>query len=178
MQGYFLMSKIGADIQRVGLLNQDMFSAACAALPLISIDLMVTRPGLQGRELLLGLRKNRPAKGWWFTPGGRIYKNEPFNVAMRRIAQQEIGLNFVWLNRAKSLGIKDHFYPDSAFNPNISTHYLNLPYALALQSEEAQTLKLQTDKFSQHEAWQWISIELAQNDPNVHSYVRAVLKSL
>ena len=56
-------------------LSKESFSLACAALPLVSIDLLVTRPGTQGKELLLGLRNNRPAQGWWFTPGGRIRKN-------------------------------------------------------------------------------------------------------
>jgi colanic acid biosynthesis protein WcaH len=85
-------------------LSDDVFSTACAALPLVSIDLMVTRPGQQGRELLLGLRNNRPAQGWWFTPGSRIRKNEALDSAMRRVAQDEIGLDPEWLERAQLLG--------------------------------------------------------------------------
>jgi len=65
-------------------LSEAVFSTACAALPLVSIDLIVIRQGDQGRELQLGLRNNRPVQGWWFTPGGRIRKNEPLASALQR----------------------------------------------------------------------------------------------
>jgi len=159
-------------------LSEDLFSTACAALLLVSIDLMVTRPVEQGRELLLGLRNNRPAPGWWFTPGGRIRKNEPLESAMRRVAQDEIGLYPDWLARARLLGAWDHFYPDSAFDADISTHYVNLPHAVHLSADEAQTLKLPIGNGSQHLEWRWMPITEAQNDERVHAYVRAVLGRL
>jgi colanic acid biosynthesis protein WcaH len=159
-------------------LSEEVFSTACAAIPLVSVDLMVTRPGQQGRELLLGLRNNRPAQGWWFTPGGRIRKNEALASAMRRVAQDEIGLDPESLGRAQMLGAWDHFYPDSAFDANISTHYVNLPYAVHLCGDEAQTLKLPIWNGSQHLEWRWIPITEAQNNERVHAYVRAVLGRL
>ncbi len=159
-------------------LSEDVFSTACGALPLVSIDLMVTRPGDQGRELLLGLRNNRPAQGWWFTPGGRIRKNEPLEITMRRVAQDEIGLNPEWLERAQLLGAWDHFYADSAFDANTSTHYVNLPHAVLLSGDEAQTLMLPVGSSSQHLEWQWMSIAEAKDHPRVHAYVQAVLGRL
>ena len=159
-------------------LSEDVFSTACAALPLVSIDFMVTQPGEQGRELLLGLRNNRPAQGWWFTPGGRIRKNEPLESAMRRVAQDEIGLNPEWLGSAQLLGAWDHFYADSAFDANTSTHYVNLPHAVHLSVDEAQTLKLPIGNGSQHLEWRWMLVTEAQNDERVHAYVRAVLGRL
>ena len=159
-------------------LSEEVFSCACAALPLVSIDLIITRPGNQGRELLLGLRNNRPAQGWWFTPGGRIRKNEQLPTALRRVAQDEIGLNLDWLSRAQLLGAWDHCYPDSAFDPHISTHYVNLPYALHLSAEDAQNLKPPTGADVQHQSWKWISIAEAQGDQKVHEYVRAVMGRL
>ncbi len=58
------------------------FASAVAALPLVSIDWVVTDP--DGR-LLLGRRINAPARGWWFTPGGRIRKNEGLAPAVREV---------------------------------------------------------------------------------------------
>lgn len=58
---------------------------------------------------------------------------------MHRVAQDEIGLNPEWLGRAKLLGAWDHFYPDSAFDADISMHYVNLPHAVHLSADEAQT---------------------------------------
>ncbi len=159
-------------------LSEELFSTACAALPLVSVDLMVTRPGEQGRELLLGLRNNRPAQGWWFTPGSSIRKNEALASTMRRVAQDEIRLDPERLGRAQLLGAWDHFYPDSAFDPNISTRYGNLPHAVHLSADEAQTLKLPLGNGSQHLEWRWMPITEAQNDERVHAYVRAFLGRL
>ena len=54
--------------------------------PLISIDLVIRN----GRdEVLLGLRKNEPAKGLFFVPGGMILKNERLVDAFARLVKTE-----------------------------------------------------------------------------------------
>lgn len=145
------------------------FSAACAALPLVSIDLVVTNPDGQ---LLLGLRNNAPARGWWFTPGGRIRKNEPLADAKLRVAHDELGLPAAALARAIPMGAWDHFYPDSAFDPGVSTHYVNLPLWLALTRDEEQALALPQGPGEQHAQWQWLALDQAAGDASVHAYVR------
>lgn len=159
-------------------LSEQVFSSACAALPLVSIDLMITRPSHQGRELLLGLRNNRPAQGWWFTPGGRIRKNEALATALRRVAREEIELPVEWLDRAQLLGASDHFYQDSAFEPDVSTHYVNLPYALHLTEREAQAVQPPSGQGHQHQTWVWIPVEQARTEERVHENVRMVLPRL
>lgn len=85
----------------------------------------------------MGFRNNQPAQGWWFTPSGRTRKNEPLPTALRQVARKEIGLNLEWLSLAQLLGAWDHFFPDSAFDPGVSTRYVNLPHALHLTENEA-----------------------------------------
>jgi colanic acid biosynthesis protein WcaH len=131
-------------------LSPEAFSAACAALPIVSIDLFDTRPSSQGLELLLGLRNNRPAQVWWFTPGGRIQKKEALQDAKARVGQSEIGLTHYLTNRAALLGIWDHFYPDSAFDQSISTHYVNLAYALHSTAQKAIEVKPLSGLNEQH----------------------------
>lgn len=172
------MDNTEADGQASQWLSKAVFSSACAALPLVSIDLMITRPGDQGRELLLGLRNNRPAQGWWFTPGGRIRKNETLATALRRVAREEIGLNLEWLSRAQLLGAWDHFYPDSAFDPGVSTHYVNLPHVLNLTEDEAQAMQPPSGQEFQHQTWMWMPVAQACTDERVHEYVRMVLPRL
>ncbi len=145
------------------------FSAACAALPLVSIDLVLTNPAGQ---LLLGLRNNAPARGCWFTPGGRIRKNEPLAHARLRVAQDELGLPASALERALPMGAWDHFYPDSAFDPAVSTHYVNLPLWLVLTPDEEKHLQLPQGAGEQHARWQWLALEQAASDKAVHAYVR------
>lgn len=50
-----------------GILPVDEFMAAVRALPLVSVDWVLTDPQ---RRVLVGWRLNAPARGSWFTPGG------------------------------------------------------------------------------------------------------------
>jgi colanic acid biosynthesis protein WcaH len=159
-------------------LSAETFTNACAALPLVSIDLFITRPGPDGDELLLGMRNNRPAQGWWFSPGGRIRKNEPLHAALHRIATGELNLATELLPRAALLGAWDHFYADSAFSPAVSTHYVNLAYSLRIDDAEASMIEAPAGADHQHAAWQWIPLERARQSASVHENVQAVAKLL
>ncbi|MDP2000518.1 MAG: hypothetical protein Q8K22_13130 [Rhodoferax sp.] len=55
------------------MLDFDTFLDVVNHTPLVAVDLVLVRGG---HEVLLGLRNNRPAQGFWFVPGGRILKNE------------------------------------------------------------------------------------------------------
>ena len=159
-------------------LSTETFTEACSALPLVSIDLLITRPGKDGEELLLGLRNNRPAQGWWFTPGGRIRKNEPLHEAMHRIAAGELNLPTTLLPRATLLGAWDHFYADSAFSGAVSTHYVNLAYWLRVDGSEAGAIEAPAGDQHQHSAWQWLPLESAMHAELVHKNVRVVAELL
>ena len=138
----------------------------------MSLDFRLLRPGAAGFELLLGLRNNRPAQGWWFTPGGRIRKNELLASASARIALDELGLPAAALPRARLMSAWDHCYPDSAFDPAVSTHYVNLPHWLALSADESAALTLPQGPDQQHARWQWLPLDQAAQDASVHSSVR------
>ncbi|HEY8608910.1 MAG TPA: NUDIX domain-containing protein [Noviherbaspirillum sp.] len=155
-------------------LSEADFRQAVAALPLISIDLCITDPA---QRLLVGLRTNAPAKDWWFTPGGRIRKNEALEQAMLRVACGELGLAeaaFAQLRgKMQLMGAWDHFYPDSAFSPDISTHYVNMPYWLPLSWSELDQLALPAgDGDAQHAQWQWMPLEEAVEHPRLHQFAR------
>jgi NUDIX domain len=54
--------------------------------PLIAIDLIIRNAG---DEVLLGLRRNEPAKDRYFVPGGMILKNERLTEAFARLMKNE-----------------------------------------------------------------------------------------
>ena len=82
------------------------------ATPLVSIDLVIRNPS---NKVLLGKRNNRPAMGYWFVPGGRIFKNETINQALKRISEVELGQDLS--TKAPSLlGAYDHIYEDNFLN--------------------------------------------------------------
>lgn len=136
--------------------------------PLVSVDLVLVR---DGREVLLGLRKNRPAQGCWFVPGGRIFKNEKIAEALLRVGNGELGLGEVLGNgelRPRLIGCFEHFYPDCfAGECEVSTHYvvlghrLDVPAGFELPVVDAQ-----------HAAFRWWPIEEALGATDVHRFTK------
>ncbi len=72
----------------IPFLEETVFSQVVASTPLISIDLILKSPD---NLILLGERLNKPAQGFWFVPGGRVYKNESLDNAFVRITESELG---------------------------------------------------------------------------------------
>ena len=149
-------------------LPHDAWLQVVASAPLVSIDLIV-RDG-EGR-VLLGLRKNEPARGLWFTPGGVIRKNETLDAAFARIADAELGLS-LRRSDARLLGVHEHLY-DSNFAgaANIGTHYVVLAHEVAAPAAMADL------PASQHQEWRWMSVPALRAAPDVHDYVKRYFAS-
>ena len=143
------------------LLPKDVFRMVLSSTPLISIDLVVKSP--DGR-VLLGKRLNKPAKGYWFVPGGRVLKNERLDAAFVRLTAAELGVR-VDIGSARYLGLYEHFYNDSATGDDVSTHYVVNAFVIEL-SESVSVLPVE-----QHSDYQWLSeIDLlGADDVHIHS---------
>lgn len=163
------MTKFLANDAAAGLLHWSMFQQAVSALPLVSVDWVLTN--LAG-ELLVGQRLNAPARSTWFTPGGRIRKGEALAQALSRVAQDELGatpeLAITLMQRGQLMGAWDHFYSDAAFSDAVSTHYVNLPHWATLTTEEVNALRLPLGE--QHGEWKWMP--LAEAAHTVHPWVQ------
>ena len=144
------------------------FINAIHALPLISIELCIVCNGL----LLVGKRNNKPAKGFLFTPGGRIRKNESLGSAFSRIAKDEVGLSNFLISENTLMGAWDHFYKDSVYSDDISTHYVNLPFLCKIHIDMKEKLILPQGKNEQHRNWAWLDLKTACKSKIVHKYVR------
>jgi colanic acid biosynthesis protein WcaH len=114
----------------------------------------------------LGKRNNDPLKGEWFTPGGRIHKNETWQDALLRIAEAELGLNCISVENFSLIGMWDHFYNNSALDQNTSTHYVNLPHCAEFTSKPQITLD------HQHGEFEWFDLTVVAKDEKFHLYVR------
>ena len=147
-------------------LDNELFRLIVQNTPLISIDLVVS----DGHSrYLLGKRKNKPAENSWFVPGGRIMKAESVEQAFERISSNELGQTFD-LRDARFLGQFEHFYDDSVFGDDISTHYVVLAYECVLSDS---AFKLPDE---QHSAYQWFTRQELLADINVHNYTKAYFK--
>ncbi|WP_143870059.1 GDP-mannose mannosyl hydrolase [Catenovulum sediminis] len=140
------------------------FKTLVASAPLISIDIIVEN---DKQEILLGKRLNKPAQGYWFVPGGRVYKNESLESAFQRIAESELGSPLA-IAKADFMNVYQHFYKDSFVDEHVSTHYVVLAYKV---KSNLESLVLN----SQHESYKWFSVEEALNSDLVHNYTKDYL---
>ena len=131
------------------MLEPDTFKSIIENAPLVSIDICLVNKG----KILLGRRNNQPLKGEWFTPGGRIFKNEPWQECIRRVADSELGLVIDDLPSARLMGVWDHFYENSVMDLKVSIHYVNLPHHCRLTEKPKLTMD------QQHNNLSWVDLE-------------------
>lgn len=147
------------------VLDKETFKTVVESTPLVSIDLCLVFEG----KLLMGLRQNEPLKGQWFTPGGRLFKNERWQDGLTRIAQTELGLSQK-LDDFELMGIWDHFYENSVIDEGVSTHYVNLPHVCYLEIQPELSLD------PQHELVQWFDVASLIEDGTHVIYMREYAK--
>jgi colanic acid biosynthesis protein WcaH len=154
--------------QAQGRLDNELFRTVVDAAPLVSIDLIVENAH---GEVLLGRRRNPPAQGSWFVPGGRVRKNETLKKAFARLAQEELGVELN-IEAALCVGVFEHFYDtDFAGTADSSTHYVVLAYRLRLD------LTRDTLPPAQHEDYRWMQPAKAASDPEVHPNTQAYFQT-
>lgn len=147
--------------------EQQLFEVIARA-PLVSIDMVVRNS--EGR-ILLGLRKNEPAMGMWFVPGGRIHKNEDLDQAFERISSDELGMR-IRRSEARFIGVFEHKYDTNFLGKNgIGTHYVVLAY------EVWCSILLDNLPTAQHQEFCWFSQDDAKRNYKVHRYVLAYFSS-
>ena len=144
-------------------LPSDIWAGIVRHAPLISIDLIV-RDAQQ--RILLGLRANKPAQGWWFVPGGVIRKGETLDAAFARISETELGIKLARA-QARFLGLHEHHYADSFVGDIFGTHYVVLPHLVQIEDKTMLRGDLQ------HTALRWVDVEALLRDSQVHQNVKA-----
>lgn len=150
------------------MLTQIDFLDVVRLTPLVSIDLIVS--DADGR-ILIGRRRNRPARGTWFVPGGRIHKDETLDTAFARIADAELGVANLARSAARFEGVFEHHYSDNfAGEPDVSTHYIVLAYALSL----ASTVPI--GRPDQHSEYLWLAPQELLARADVHENTKAYFR--
>lgn len=150
-------------------LPQELFKTIVANTPLIATDLIIIN---DSNEILLGRRVNRPARNFWFVPGGRILKNEGIADTISRVWHSEVSRNTP-APKWHFFGLYEHRYPDNVFDDDsFDTYYLILAHILRVSSRLALSMD------DQHEALSFWRLSDALVDPNVHEYTKIYLRQL
>lgn len=154
-------------------LSKDEFKFLVSKSPLISIDISIVKDS----HILLGERKNSPAKNYFFVPGGRIRKNERIDEAINRILIEELGYKFKEkISKKKEfIGYYEHFYEDNfEENLNFNTHYIVL--AFLIDYKNIQNVRSIDSHLDQHRKYIWFDFK--KNSPHnfkIHKYTNAYL---
>ena len=142
-------------------------STVVRLVPMVSIDLIVRNARGQ---VLLGLRINEPAKGFYFVPGSMIRKGERLREAFARTLKDETGLTADFAT-ARLLGVYEHFYDKNRFGEaGYGTHYVVLGYAARVADVSA----LARDNQHSELGW-WDEATLIASD-SVHQNTKAYFR--
>ena len=74
-------------------------------MPIVSVEALIVSEGM----LLFLRRKNEPAKGEWWFPGGRIRKGESLKEALCREIIEETGLEII---SSRFVGVYSRVFPE------------------------------------------------------------------
>ena len=142
------------------------YLAVVKAVPITTIDLIIRN---HKNEILLGWRKNQPAKNSWFLPGGRLLKNERVEDGLSRIYRAELGVDLAF-KQPKFLGVFELFFDTNfAGVKGIGTHNISLAYEIKIGSALSNAV-LHT---GQHSRFHWFTLKDLIKSPEVHKMVKA-----
>jgi len=132
-------------------IESELYDEIKKQMPLSCVDLLVTHNG----SLLLMLRNNEPAKDLWFTPGGRIFKGETLEQAVKRVLHEETGLHPTSITQISTMS---HMWPE--------VHTVTTIYRV-----EVDTDKVKPDQ--QHRDYRWINTM----EDDLHPYLAEMIEN-
>ena len=141
-------------------INKELYTKILDSVPIITVDIVIFNP--EKDKVLLFKRENKPLQNTYYTPGGRVNKNEKLIDAIIRKAKEEIGIN-IKSKEIKYCGIIEEFFDDSNFKEVLTgTHNINIFYKYIIN--DITNIKLD----NQHQKFDWFNI----NDPNLNIYIK------
>ena len=143
-----------------GWLLPEEHADAVDKLPMISVDLLIF--DREGR-VLLGLRRNEPAAGTWFVPGGRVRKNEAILRAAARLCHEEVHI-LLPTSSLRVLNVYEQVYTDDGSG----RHYITF----TVSGHVGPAAKAGINHDYQQDGIKWSTVESLVGDPTVHHYVK------
>lgn len=142
-------------------ISNEKYKEILEKIPICCVDLVIHN----NKKVLLVNRKNHPAKGEWWFPGGRIYKNEKLDKAVIRKAKEETGLDVKIQNK---VGFYEFMFNRGPF-PDLKrgVHTIGLVFIVKLKNNNQ---KIKIDET--HSDFKWVD----KIEKNLPYYVKEILK--
>lgn len=146
----------------MGFIEPEEYREILERTPIPCVDAVVVMDG----KFVLIRRKDEPAKGQWWLPGGRVYKNELMEDAIKRKVKEELGIA---VTIVKQLGADETIFDTGPFG--FGVHSVNV-FFLAEPLEKHITVD------SHHSAYRLFDSVDEQWHPYVKRVVRAALAEM
>jgi len=128
-----------------GYLTNDQYEIVLRSVPIFCVDLVI----IENNFVLLIKRNNNPMKGKYFTPGGRVYKNETIDDAIKRKGKEELGLD---LEKIKQIAMYEFLFKNSQVD-NTSLHGIGCFY---LCRPVKKDFEIKLDEYASDYKWEHI----------------------
>jgi colanic acid biosynthesis protein WcaH len=91
--------------KKIDFIPRATYERIVECMPIVSVEALIVSEGM----LLFLRRKNQPAKGEWWFPGGRIRKGESLKEALCREIIEETGLEIM---SSRFVGVYSRVFPE------------------------------------------------------------------
>ena len=120
-----------------------MYRKIYESMPILCVDLVVT--DRTGKYFFLVKRDNKPERGKWWFPGGRVYKNEFLHQAVRRKLREETNLTGTIV---KQIDMYDYrSTSQDGFFKGVNVHTLNVVFLVKAVMSRAVQLDTQSSDY-------------------------------
>jgi len=127
-------------------------------MPIVCIDVVIH----EGEWFVLVKRNREPAKGLWWTPGGRLRKNETMQEGAIRKAKEEVGLDVII---ERLVGVYDCIFPTSHQGP--STHAVDVVFLVKPKINDIDSIRIDSTSSG------FLIVNRLEND--CHPHIRRVI---
>ncbi len=133
------------------MIEEKRYRTILEQIPIATVDAVVCF----GRKFLLMKRNNAPVRGEWWVPGGRVWKGETLEAAVKREVLEETGLDCEIVRR---VGVLNQIFPEC--------HTISIYFLVRAPSPD---VKLNAE----HSAYRW-STRLPRG---CHPYLREIVEN-
>lgn len=116
-------------------LSKNDFDAIYAKVPRLTVDLILT-DHTQGT--FMTRRDIDPCKGQWHIPGGTVYFGETLEIAVKRIAQRELGIRVEKIKLSGYIDYPSHYMNNLDSPVSIVFEIINYSGSIRLNKESSR----------------------------------------
>lgn len=152
--------------QKNNWINNDLFREIVDNLPICTVDVLFFNK--ENSKILLFKRNNEPAKGIYFSIGGRLFKNEDFKEGAVRQAKRELR---IVINKNKLIfgGVINEICQKS-ISKNLNTHAVDIYWGYIIEDSDIDKMVLD----NQHSEYKWFNV----TDNSLHPFMKEKIKNL